>query len=259
MIKKYLTPVLFAAFSAIAIDCSKQPEPISWRALPVLSSQLQTSIGPVARFFDKFTIFGARKNEHMPLYECGAPNKIYVVECHNSEVIIAEIVFIRPGAFYKAGPWRISSMVDSQLMDLIRKTTAIEEPYGHIYSSQKDHDTFGSYGLINFYKSMLCAQAIFSYHSPSSKLPYIQQALEHPFVFVASNVSDEMLIQAIQNISWNNVFEKLGKNDADGIIEYDGDEIECYRKAFNTWHISAHKALHTARALNQKQLILCIE
>lgn len=229
----------------------------SWRALPVLSSELQTAVGPCARFFGKLSVLNFKSDEHMPLYEQGAPRQIFIIDYVESRLVVYSISFICPGYIFKRGPWALSQQIDDpELMALIRKTTGIQEPYGV-------REFFDDQRGLRWLVRMLGAHSHFTYKPRQHKR--IRSAMQHPFVFVSSRVTDELLLDSLRELRWDDVDAQLGPeyhNDPNALelVNLNTTCKRCkYYEAHKRWNEQVEYLVQVRDAINHAWYTLCIE
>jgi hypothetical protein len=258
-IMKSLITLLLSVLCISMLEASQAAQELSWRALAMIPSQLHTSphwtMGWLASLGFRS---GSLVKSDIPAYDQRAPAKIFAVDYREGKLIVHNLSFtvpelIRADKGESSYPQRLDSILDAELVAKVAAATGVAHPHCWYCCEISPEDVHAVF--VDWFKEIVGVQGILTYKL--SYDPEVMQALARPFFFVSSRVSDEMLIHAFQRITWNEIFEKLGKL-KDGSIEHDGDQVATCRKGFDNWHFQAQKALDIARQENQGDLVLCI-
>lgn len=236
-----------------------QQQADQWRVLPVLSKRWKTSLSLKERvlghisewgvklIFDLPGLLNFKVSEHEPLYHLGAPSKIFIIDYIDSKIKVNTVEFERKGTIPKCPGFFIAEKVDPKLMFFIRQTTGIDNPYGDYYP---DHAFSSCSRLLE----ILLDEQVCIKLNPKHCVAATFASMEHPFVFIASHVTDEMLINELKSIHLEDFLAQIW-------FSYDVDAtkkekvLNHYRTRYAQWR----KELDKLPEVIDSHLMVCIE
>jgi len=235
----------------------------TWRIVPLISVKLQKQLkmSALERGINSLFTLNFDKVAGMPLYEKGAPRRIFIFDVtQDNGIIFTRVDFDHKGYFCGPPPHDVITLFEGEhhLQDLIRTTTGINNPCGFVRRHESEFERGVTVGIsyvissYNFFVDSLClmlqASATFQYRP--SHCVGIRRAAHRPSIFISSCVTDEMLLQEFEKITWETIEkylkEYLSKSDKD---------VMQLRKAYDQFHYELHRMRSTPRVYND---VLCI-
>jgi len=260
IIMKVWQVLLVAVVSGLCMLGHGNTVPTAWRIVPILSSKMQMSVGFFERSINSLLSLNFGTVQGMPLYEKGAPRSVFIVDTDDSKtLILSRVDFIQKGSFYKAPPCDVLAFFEkeSHLQNLIRATTGIDNPRGFVLRNSSDIDRESVMGILYISFPDFFIESLFYLLQASASLRYkpshdvhIRRAAQHPFIFVSSRVTDAMLLQAFEKISWEAIESYATKHRRQST-----HDVKWLRKSYDRFHQELSTLQSNPHAYND---VLCI-